>query len=206
MLPILATCCHQKLPSSPDLMLVGLAEGWAARRSGLTQAGPGEGAAGGEPQRVGRAGWGPVIVPGHHLPALLSPPRGAWVPPLTGQYTEDKPRTRAHDGCPLTTGPARCPAWRLQGMSTWLSGAAWGAVYPSVWGLRVFWWEAAGAEGGCSQSSVGGTLAARWVCDLPTSSLDVPLWRMGFGVPCSRPHRRGRLRPGPGLALVHRGH
>lgn len=218
MLPILATCCRQKLPSSRDLVLVGLAGGWAevsSPRRGLDRGLLGEadgvlrklsrrGHAGGTGGTGGfRAEGGAGGVAARPCPRPPSPSRGFGL--ATGQYAEDKPgqgRTMAA----LTAGPARCPARRMHGVPTWLSGAAWGAVCPSGWGLRVSWWEAAGAEGAGSQSSVGGIHAAHGVCDLRTSGLNVPLWRTGLEAPCSRPHRRGRLWPGPGRALAHGGH
>lgn len=183
MLPILATCCRQKLPSSRDLVLVGLAGGWAevsSPRRGLDRGLLGEadgvlrklsrrGHAGGTGGTGGfRAEGGAGGVAARPCPRPPSPSHGFGL--ATGQYAEDKPgqgRTMAA----LTAGPARCPARRMHGVPTWLSGAAWGAVCPSGWGLRVSWWEAAGAEGAGSQSSVGGIHAAHGVCDLRTSGL-----------------------------------
>lgn len=93
MLPILATCCRQKLPSSRDLVLVGLAGGWAevsSPRRGLDRGLLGEadgvlrrlsrrghaggtgGTGGSRAQRAGRVGWRPFHVPGLRLPAVGS--------------------------------------------------------------------------------------------------------------------------------------
>lgn len=117
-----------------------------------------------EPQRVGRGG--PVSVPGLHLPALSSPPHGARVRPRHRAVHRGQARDKGTRW--LSPGGRAGPVPRL----TLRRGGCLSIGLGSGSFLGAGNWR----RGSLRQSSVG-TLAARWVCDLPTSSLDVPLWR-----------------------------